>query len=123
MSRATAAAPDDMGTLENDLYLSDIGRCENIRALSVYQASQSAKASLATSAMLLHSTCATSCTANVPARRSAPHCSHRLRCRLMALFGHGAMSDLSPLSGVKRKLDFGAVRSAFDPERTSQSQW
>jgi hypothetical protein len=25
------------------------------------------------------------------------------------------MSDLSPLSGVKRKLDFGAVRSAFDP--------
>jgi hypothetical protein len=36
----------------------------------------------------------------------------------MALFGHGAMSDLSPLSGVKRKLDFGAVRAAFDPERT-----
>src|SRR6266404_6476035 len=33
----------------------------------------------------------------------------------MALFGHGAMSDLSPLSGVKRKLDFGAVRAAFDP--------
>src|SRR5258706_7597201 len=32
-----------------------------------------------------------------------------------ALFGHGAMSDLSPLSGVKRKLDFGAVRAAFDP--------
>src|SRR6266566_836930 len=31
-----------------------------------------------------------------------------------ALFGHGAMSDLSPLSGVKRKLDFGAVRAAFD---------
>src|SRR5204863_2884279 len=35
-----------------------------------------------------------------------------------ALFGHGAMSDLSPLSGVKRKLDFGAVRAAFDPTRT-----
>src|SRR6266446_7823101 len=32
----------------------------------------------------------------------------------LALFGHGAMSDLSPLSGVKRKLDFGAVRAAFD---------
>jgi hypothetical protein len=32
----------------------------------------------------------------------------------MALFGHGATSDLSPLSGVKRKLDYGAVRSAFD---------
>ncbi len=29
------------------------------------------------------------------------------------------MSDLSPLSGVKRKLDFGAVRAALDPERTS----
>jgi hypothetical protein len=28
------------------------------------------------------------------------------------------MSDLSPLSGVKRKSDFGAVRSAFDPSRT-----
>jgi hypothetical protein len=42
--------------------------------------------------------------------RSRPH---------MALFGHGAMSDLSPLSGVERKLDFGAVRSVFDPNRTS----
>src|SRR5204863_7143871 len=38
-----------------------------------------------------------------------------------ALFGHGAMSDLSPLSGVKRKLDFGAVRAAFDPTRTSSA--
>jgi hypothetical protein len=26
------------------------------------------------------------------------------------------MSDLSPLSGVKRKLDFGAVRSVDDPK-------
>src|SRR5258705_9014866 len=33
----------------------------------------------------------------------------------MARNGHGAMSDLSPLSGVKRKSDFWAVRSAFDP--------
>src|SRR5260370_20210785 len=41
---------------------------------------------------------------------------------LMALFGHGARSWLSPLSGVQRKSDFGAVRAAFDPERTSQSQ-
>src|SRR5258708_1083565 len=32
--------------------------------------------------------------------------------------GHGAMSDMSPLSGVKRKPDFGAVRAAFDPLRT-----
>jgi len=30
-----------------------------------------------------------------------------------ALFGHGEMSDMSPLSGVKRKSDLGAVRSAF----------
>jgi hypothetical protein len=35
----------------------------------------------------------------------------------MALFGHGAMSDLSPLSGVKRR-NFGAVRSVDDPTRT-----
>ena len=35
--------------------------------------------------------------------------------------GHAAMSDLSPLSGVKRKSDFGAVRAAFDPERTPKS--
>jgi hypothetical protein len=27
------------------------------------------------------------------------------------------MSDLSPLSGEERKLDFGAARSAFDPGR------
>jgi len=30
------------------------------------------------------------------------------------LFGHGPMSDLSPLSGGERKLDFGAVRSVDD---------
>ena len=35
-----------------------------------------------------------------------------VRCRMLALIGHGAMSDLSPLSGAKRKLDFGAVRAA-----------
>jgi len=29
------------------------------------------------------------------------------------------MSELSPLSGTKRKLDFGAVRAAFDPSATS----
>jgi hypothetical protein len=40
-----------------------------------------------------------------------------LRCMslLLALFGHGEMSELSPLSGVKLKSDFGAVRAAFDP--------
>jgi hypothetical protein len=47
--------------------------------------------------------------------------SKMLRCMspLLALFGHGAMSNLSPLSAVKRKLDFEAVRSVDDPERTS----
>jgi hypothetical protein len=41
-----------------------------------------------------------------------------LRCmsQLLAQRGHGAMSELSPLSGVKLKSDFGAVRAAFDPE-------
>ena len=29
------------------------------------------------------------------------------------------MSELSPLSGVKLKSEFGAVRAAFDPQRTS----
>jgi hypothetical protein len=40
-----------------------------------------------------------------------------LRCMslLLALFGHGEMSELSPLSGVKLKSDFGDVRAAFDP--------
>src|SRR5712672_2861480 len=42
----------------------------------------------------------------------------RREMSLMAPNGHGAMSDLSPLSGAKRKSDLGAVRSAFDPERT-----
>ena len=36
----------------------------------------------------------------------------------MAHLGHGVMSDLSPLSGVERKLDFGAARSPLDPSRT-----
>src|SRR5258705_4517172 len=38
------------------------------------------------------------------------------------VFGHGTMSELSPLSGVKRKLDFGAVRAAFDPQPTLESE-
>jgi hypothetical protein len=37
----------------------------------------------------------------------------------MALLRHAAMSELSLLSGVKRKLDFGAGRSESDPEGTS----
>ena len=32
--------------------------------------------------------------------------------------GSPAMSDLSPLSEAKLKSDFGAVRAAFDPNRT-----
>jgi hypothetical protein len=35
----------------------------------------------------------------------------------MARFGHAAMSELSPFSGVKLKSDFGAVRAPFDPWR------
>src|ERR1700681_3691940 len=34
---------------------------------------------------------------------------------LLARNGHGAMSDLSLLSGVKRKLDFWVVRSVDGP--------
>src|SRR5258708_5119750 len=41
-----------------------------------------------------------------------------VRWSLMALFGHGAMSAMSPLSRVKRKSNFGNVRSEFDPKRT-----
>jgi hypothetical protein len=33
----------------------------------------------------------------------------------LALFGHGEMSDLSLLWGVKRKSGLWAVRSEFDP--------
>ena len=31
----------------------------------------------------------------------------------MALFGHAAMSELSLLSGVKRKLDFEPAKGSF----------
>ena len=34
---------------------------------------------------------------------------------LLALFGPHAMSELSPLSGAKRKLEFGAAKADFDP--------
>jgi hypothetical protein len=47
--------------------------------------------------------------------RFAHHKQLSRRGRLLALFGHGEMSDVSLLSRVKRKLDFGTVRSAFDP--------
>jgi hypothetical protein len=45
---------------------------------------------------------------------------------LMAPFGHGEISKLSPLSEVKLKSDFGAVTAAFDPDRasaTSKDNW
>jgi hypothetical protein len=45
------------------------------------------------------------------ARRSA---LPRERFSPLALFGQGPMSDLSPLSGEGRKLDFEAVSSPFD---------
>jgi hypothetical protein len=38
-------------------------------------------------------------------------------CRLLARNGHGAMSARSLLTRVKRKSDFGVVRSANDPYR------
>ena len=41
-----------------------------------------------------------------------------MQCRLLARNGHGAMSDLSPLSGEERKSNFGAVRSVVDPSET-----
>lgn len=39
---------------------------------------------------------------------------------LLAHLRHAAMSELSPVSGVKQKSDFGAARAAFDPKRTRQ---
>src|SRR6478736_598553 len=39
----------------------------------------------------------------------------------LARTGPPAMSDLSPLSGVERKLDFGDVRAAVDPTATLAS--
>src|SRR5882757_7640148 len=57
----------------------------------------------------------------IPTRFSLADGGNRVRILLplLALFGHGAMSARSPLSGVKRKSDFGAVRTVFDPELTS----
>jgi hypothetical protein len=37
-----------------------------------------------------------------------------LVCLFLARNGHGAMSALSPLSGIKRKSDLRGFRSAFD---------
>jgi len=53
--------------------------------------------------------------------RSRASSSHGTKSRglKMAPKGHGAMSALSPLLGVKRKSDFRAVKSAFDPTATS----
>jgi hypothetical protein len=42
-----------------------------------------------------------------------------IRLPVLAPFGHGPMSELSPLLGVKLKWDFAAVRGDFDPEETS----
>jgi hypothetical protein len=41
---------------------------------------------------------------------------------VMALCGRGPMSELSPLSGVKRKSHFGTVRSAFDRNQKSDQE-
>jgi hypothetical protein len=37
---------------------------------------------------------------------------------LMARFGHGALSDLGPLSEADRKSNFGSAKSVVDLERT-----
>src|SRR5713101_9177842 len=42
----------------------------------------------------------------------------RIGLPFLARNGRCAMSELSPLSGVKRKSVFGAVRAAFDPKRS-----
>jgi hypothetical protein len=47
--------------------------------------------------------------------RPTPQPLPRERFRSLALFGHGRMSDLSPLSGEQRKSNFGAARSVDDP--------
>jgi hypothetical protein len=49
----------------------------------------------------------------------SPSPTARAALPLLARNGHAAMLALSPLSGAKRKSDFGAVRAAFDPCRTS----
>ena len=38
---------------------------------------------------------------------------------ILAQNGHGAMSELSPLSGVKRKSDLGGRQVRFGPEAHS----
>jgi hypothetical protein len=48
--------------------------------------------------------------------RTAEVVERAKRLPLVAQNGHGAMSDLSPLSEAKRKSGFGAVRSASGPD-------
>jgi hypothetical protein len=48
------------------------------------------------------------------------------QCRplpLLARNGPPTMSDLSLLSGEKRKLDFRAIKAAFDPTETSPAEF
>ena len=58
----------------------------------------------------------TGLSALAPAQRAGAQ-----RLCAMAHFGNAAMSDLSPLSGAKRKLDFGAVRSALTRRKHRKS--
>src|SRR6476646_3475534 len=51
--------------------------------------------------------------------RASPLVFFKRPLPLLARTGHGAMSDLSPLSGVKRKSGLRAVRSVVDPKATS----
>jgi hypothetical protein len=76
-------------------------RCEISGPL--YQRLSRLRPALATSAMRLHSTCATSCTANVPARKSALIAAAACDVALwQARTRPPATSDLSPLSGVSQ---------------------
>src|SRR5260370_7597464 len=52
-------------------------------------------------------------------RRGICHYCGLIKCPLLAPFGRGAMSDLSPLSGEERKSNFEAARSVDDPNRKS----
>ena len=45
--------------------------------------------------------------------KGEPKALHQLGCRGVAHFGHAAISELSLLSGVKRKLDFEPAKGSF----------
>src|SRR6476620_915763 len=58
------------------------------------------------------------CTSIIGALSQRMHAVLNADFLLVALVGHGAMSDLSPLSAAKRTSRSNGDRSAFDPKRT-----